>query len=127
MFSREQLRAAASAHHDWGDRVRTAIDSDESPLSPDLMGWHDQCELHELLRDPSTPALRSCECYRHCVEAHDQFHESAATLIDRVRAGLATFNQDAGENSEFSRSLATLVEAVTDWSQHAAIRKSAAK
>ena len=122
MILREDIRSAGELHDEWSGRIRSAIDGAASGCNPEYIQKSGECQLGQWLLAVENPSLRSCECYSHCVDAHERFHEMVGTLMQRATAGdLSDPDAELGPDSEFSRDLIALVEAVQDWSQHAAI------
>ena len=121
MILQDQIRSAIGTHAMWKGRLRSAIETGKSEFTPETVRRDDCCEFGNWLHEVTTPALRSSECYRNCLDKHRRFHETAARVITLAVAGQAeNAKREIGVNSAFAKASAELTEAMMDWSEHAA-------
>lgn len=112
--SRLNLVAAAEAHILWKTRlghhvhgnIRESLDS--APLGQDGI-----CQLGNWINGSVLEPFCELEVYRQLSEAHRQFHQFGALIIDRLKAGDRT-GAAAIFRNEYSHSLRQVIQALTE-------------
>lgn len=113
MLDRLNLLEAVEAHVLWktrlGHHVRGNI---REPLESALVGQDGVCRLGNLINDPVFRPFHGSDVYQRLSEAHRQFHESAAAIIENLKEGDRN-GADAIFRNEYSRALRNIIESLT--------------
>lgn len=86
--SRLNLVAAAEAHILWKTRLGHHVHGTLSePLESAPVGQDGICQLGSWINGSAFDSFRGTEVYRQLSEAHQQFHQMGALIIERLREG----------------------------------------
>ncbi len=116
--SRLNLVAAAEAHILWKTRlghhvqgnIRESLDS--APLGQDGI-----CQLGNWISGSVLEPFCDMEVHRQLSEAHQQFHQFGAHIIERLKAGDRASAAAIFKN-EYSQSLRHIIQALTEINKH---------
>ena len=114
MGERLNLIAAAEAHVLWktrlGHHVRGSI---REPLESALIGQDGVCQLGGWINGSVFDPIRDMDVYRQLNEAHRQFHQLGADIVDRLKAGDRS-GAEAIFTNEYSQSLRRIIQSLTE-------------
>lgn len=90
MNKMEDIEEAIGTHALWMSQLRAAIVDEQTVLDAEVLRATDQCDFGKWLYGPRLSAEdRGTEAYRTVERLHTQFHELAAQVVERARAGHA--------------------------------------
>lgn len=113
MLDRLNLLGAVEAHVLWKTRLGHHVQGDiREPLESALVGQDGVCHLGNLINDPVFQPFHGSDAYQRLSEAHRQFHESAAAIIENLQEGDRS-GADAIFRNEYSRALRNIIESLT--------------
>lgn len=82
------LRNAMDAHAKWRLRLKTAIATRRSDISPEHAACDDRCEFGKWLYDPQLkPEIRDSVPYRVIRRLHAEFHKTASEALEGALNG----------------------------------------
>lgn len=83
-----QIQAAIHAHLAWKVRLRTAVLSGTSTMTPELARRDDACAMGSWLYSPCfDERARTSPLYEDVRQAHALFHEAAGDVLQHARDG----------------------------------------
>ena len=114
MRSRLNLVAAAEAHILWKTRLGHHVHgSIREPLESALVGQDGICQLGNWINGPVFEPLRGSDAYQQLYDAHRQFHQMGALIIEKLKASDHGGAEKIFAN-EYSQSLHQIIKALTE-------------
>jgi hypothetical protein len=111
----KELNDAIGAHGAWKLKLRTAISLGKSELSPMEVRCDNKCALGKWLYGPGVDATtKSGMPYKVVKRLHAEFHQTAASVLERAMAGQREQASSLLEG-EFKERSDKLVRALTKW------------
>lgn len=116
----QQIDDAIGAHGAWKMRLRSAISSGYSDITPSKAACDDQCKLGQWLYGPSLASeIRSGAPYQVIRRLHADFHRNAGTVLDMALSGNKASARDALEGP-FGETSEKLTRALVKWKREIA-------
>lgn len=110
-----EIQNAIRAHGMWKLRLKTAIATGASKITPDVAGCDKSCDFGKWLHDETMPAkILSSKPYIVIRRLHTEFHGTAEMILKKAVAGEASTAQ-ALLDGKFSEQSDKLVRALTMW------------
>ena len=118
----DEITAAVGAHGLWKQRLRQAIDTGRSDVTPDMVRVDNKCKVGMWLYGPNIPgAQKASQDYRRCQDLHAKFHTAAAKALELALSGKKAEAEAAiGPGSEFITLSHQLTDAMLKWQKVAA-------
>lgn len=114
MRSRLNLVAAAEAHILWKTRLGHHVHgSIREPLESAPLGQDGICQLGSWINGSVFEPLRGSGVYQQLSDAHHQFHQMGALIIERLKAG----DRNGAEKiflNEYSRALRHIIQSLIE-------------
>lgn len=111
----QQITDAIGAHGMWKMRLRTAITTGQSDITPAVAGCSDQCAFGKWLEGRELSAdIRAGVPYQVVRRLHADFHRSAGSVLAHALAGRPQ-QASAAMNGEFTERSEKLVRALAKW------------
>lgn len=116
----QQINDAIGAHGQWKLRLRTAISTGRSEVTPMVARCDDQCAFGKWIHGPKIdPAVKTGLPFQVVKRLHAEFHQSAGTVLSLALSGDAKgaqkmLDSDYGDRSE------KLVRALSKWKREVA-------
>jgi len=83
-----EIQNAIRAHGMWKMRLKTAIKTGSSEISPATVKCDNLCDFGKWLYDDSLPAsVRDTQPYKLIKRLHAEFHETASTVLKTALDG----------------------------------------
>ncbi len=115
----EQINEAIGAHGMWKLRLKTAIRTGQSDITPFAAGCSDRCKFGQWLEGTElSPAIRSGVPYSVIKRLHADFHRSAGSVLQNALSGRKS-EAEAALDGEFTEKSDKLVRALTKWKREA--------
>ena len=109
------LRDAMVAHTKWRLRLKTAISSRTSDITPQHAACDDQCDFGKWLYGPDLDDdIRNSPPYKVVRRLHAEFHKVASESLEGALNGQKRWN-DKTALQEFDTSSAQLNKALSKW------------
>ncbi|MFN7223258.1 MAG: CZB domain-containing protein [Paracoccaceae bacterium] len=110
-----QLRAALAAHGTWKLRLKTAIATKRTDISPEIAACDDRCAFGIWLHGPDIdPDTKSSPPYRVTVRLHAEFHRAAGDALEGALSGMRR-KRDRAAMIEFEQKSQKLNMALSKW------------
>ena len=114
MRSRLNLVAAAEAHILWKTRLGHHVHgSIREPLESAPLGQDGICQLGNWINGSVFDPLRGSDVYQQLSDAHQQFHQMGALIIEKLKASDHGGAEKIFAN-EYSQSLHQIIKALTE-------------
>ena len=114
MRSRLNLVAAAEAHILWKTRLGHHVHgSIREPLESAPLGQDGICQLGNWINGSVFDPLRGSDVYQQLSDAHQQFHQMGALIIEKLKASDHSGAEKIFAN-EYSQSLHQIIQALTE-------------
>lgn len=111
----EQIQNAIRAHGAWKLKLKVAVNSGETDLTPDQVKSDCKCDFGKWLYGDSIPAkVKEGMPYTVVRRLHGEFHQAASEVLEDVIAGRTEKSIERLEG-DFSERSATLVRALNKW------------
>ena len=111
----DQIQNAIRAHGMWKLRLKTAISSGASDLSPAEVGCDNLCDFGKWLYDESmTAEIRNGMPYKVVKRLHAEFHKTAENILKTALAGDVSKAKELLEGG-FTEQSNKLALALTMW------------
>lgn len=111
----QQINEAIGAHGMWKMRLKTAIRTAQSEISPATASCSDQCAFGKWLEGSElSPAVKSGTPYAVIKRLHAEFHRSAGAVLGQALSGRKS-EAEAAMDGEFAEKTDKLVRALTKW------------
>ena len=82
------IRAALEAHGKWRLRLKTAITTRRSDITPEIAACDDKCEFGRWLYGPTVaPETQESVPYQVVRRLHAEFHERAGAALEAALSG----------------------------------------
>src|SRR3990167_5903450 len=118
MRSRLNLVAAAEAHILWKTRLGHHVHgSIREPLESAPLGQDGICQLGSWINGSVLEPFCEQEVHQQLSEAHQQFHQFGALIIERLKAGDRSGAAEIFRN-EYNQSLRQIIQALTEINKH---------
>ena len=115
MESKNEISKAISAHTEWKNRLRAAIENGSSDFKPEIVQQDNQCEFGYWLAQVP-PAEQSAETYQEMKALHASFHQEAAHVLSLALAGKKDeANQAMSISSKFNSISSELAMTLFSW------------
>jgi methyl-accepting chemotaxis protein len=116
MSTQDQINAAISAHAAWKTRLKSAIDSGSSEVSPSVVQQDNLCDFGKWLQGTAATENKSSPHYAKCVERHRHFHIVAARVLSFALSGKKDEAlHSMGLQGDYTQASAALTKAMMDW------------
>ncbi|MDO8351071.1 MAG: CZB domain-containing protein [Gallionella sp.] len=110
---RLNIIAAAEAHVVWKNRLGNHVRGvSHEPLGAALLGQDGICQLGRLINGTALAVFHEKEVYRQLRVAHEQFHQLALVVVDKLKAGDHTGAAALFEN-EYSHALHDILQSLS--------------
>lgn len=112
---RERLNiiAAAEAHVVWKSRLGSLVRGDSSePVAAAMLGQDGVCRMECLIGGAPFAAFHGLDAHRQLLLSHEQFHQMASAVIDKMDSGDREGARSLFEN-EYSRSLHDMIQSLS--------------
>ena len=114
MRSRLNLVAAAEAHILWKTRLGHHVHgSIREPLESAPLGQDGICQLGNWINGSVFDPLRGSDVYQQLSDAHQQFHQMGALIIEKLKAGDRSGAEKIFLN-EYSLALRHIIQSLID-------------
>lgn len=114
----EEIGKAITAHGQWKQKLRSAIDTGLSESTPEKVCKDNNCSFGKWLYDRIDEDEKRSPHYLEAVKLHAKFHVEAASVLKLALAGRkAEASQGVALNSEFSKVSGELTREMKAW-QH---------
>lgn len=111
----EQIQNAIRAHGAWKLKLKIAVRTGETDLTPEQVKSDCNCEFGKwLYGNTIPPKVKDGTPYSVVRKLHGEFHQSASEVLDDVISGRKEKSMERLDG-EFSTRSATLVRALTKW------------
>ena len=111
----DEIQKAIRAHGMWKLRLKTAIASGASDVSPDVVGCDHLCDFGKWLYDETMPvATQNGMPYKVVKRLHAEFHQTAAVVLKTALAGNTSKARELLDGG-FAEQSDKLVRALTLW------------
>lgn len=112
------LLSAAEAHILWKARLGHHIEGNvREPLENVLVGQGGFCQLGCWITGPELEPFRNLPEFALLSEAHLQFHNLGAVIVEKIRAGERAAAREIFRG-EYNQALRTIIQALTGISRH---------
>jgi hypothetical protein len=118
----QALRAAMEAHGKWRLRLKTAMTTRRSDITPEVAACDDKCDFGRWLYGPTiAPETHDSVPYQVVRRLHAEFHEGASVALEAALAGqrrkadrlaMAAFDE---RSNKLSKALAKWLGEVRDY------------
>ena len=110
-----ELRAAMAAHGKWKLRLKTAITTRKSDITPEQAACDDRCDFGKWLHGATlSPDLKSGQPYRVTLRLHAEFHRAAGDALEGALSGMRR-KRDKAAMLEFDLKSEKLNHALSKW------------
>lgn len=115
---REQVALALLSHHEWVNRLESAIASGESTYDIDEVAAPDRCRIGIWLVNDISEELQATPLYKVTRGRHATFHREAATVLRAALADEVTLARAMmADDGSFGRAAFAIREALDAWLQ----------
>jgi len=115
MELKNEISKAISAHTEWKNRLKSAIEMGKSDFKPEIVKMDNQCEFGKWLAQVP-PAEQTSETYKKIKTLHTAFHQEAANVLTLALAGKKDeANKAMGASSKFSSTSSGLILTLFSW------------
>jgi hypothetical protein len=116
MSTHDEISKAISAHGQWKQKLRTAIDTGQCESTPDKVKMDNNCSFGKWLYDRIDPAVKSSPFYTKIVKLHAEFHQEAGSILEIALAGDKTAaSARIALGSVFAKLSAQLTHEMKEW------------
>ena len=116
----EEINKAVGAHGIWKNRLKAAIDTGRSDVTPAVAAADDKCAFGKWLHGLPAEMQTSPRC-QNVKELHACFHREAASILDLALSGEKEKATDSlATGSSFSATSTQLTEAMMEWKRELA-------
>jgi len=110
---RLNIIAAAEAHVVWKNRLGNHVRGvSHEPLGAALLGQDGICQLGRLINGTALAVFHEKEVYQQLRVAHEQFHQLALVVVDKLKAGDRSGAAALFEN-EYSHALHDILQSLS--------------
>lgn len=114
MHSRLNLVAAAEAHVLWKARLGHHVyGTIREPLDSAPVGQDGICQLGSWINGSIFEPLLGSDMYQQLCDAHEQFHQLSALVIEKLKVGDRSGAESLFKN-EYSQSLRLIIQALVE-------------
>lgn len=111
----DEIQKAIRAHGMWKLRLKTAVVTGASDVSPDAVGCDNLCDFGKWLHDETMPLdIQNGMPYKVVKRLHAEFHQTAESVLRSALSGDATAAQGLLDGP-FTAQSDKLVRALTKW------------
>ncbi len=113
---KDEIGKAISAHGQWKQKLRFAIDTGASEAQPAKVKKDNNCAFGKWLHEHIAPEEKKSPYYTQVVDLHARFHSEAGIIL-----GLAVIGKKDAANermkmgSDFSKLSSELTKILQDW------------
>lgn len=112
----EEIGKAISAHGQWKQKLRSAIDSGSSDIAPEQVKQDCNCAFGKWLYGNMPEERKSSPYYKDVREMHARFHSEAGTIMGLAINGKKDDANDRMKmGSEFSKLSSQLTKKLQEW------------
>lgn len=116
MSTRDEINKAVSAHGQWKQKLRAAIETGQCESTPDKVKMDSNCSFGKWLHRRIDPSAKQTEHYPIVVDLHAKFHKEAGHILALALTGKTELaNEKLGLGSEFSKISSQLTQAMQHW------------
>ena len=116
----EEINKAVGAHGIWKNRLKSAIDTGRSDVTPEVAAADNKCAFGKWLYSLSAEMQNSPRC-QNVKELHACFHSEAASILELALNGEKEKADDClADGSSFSDTSTQLTEAMMEWKREIA-------
>jgi len=112
----DEIGKAISAHGKWKQKLRSAIDTGSSDVSPEKVKQDCNCAFGKWLYEHMPAEAKASPYYKEVREMHARFHTEAGTIMGLAISGK---KNDANERmkmgGEFSKISGQLTRKLQEW------------
>jgi methyl-accepting chemotaxis protein len=114
----EEISKAISAHGQWKQKLRTAINTGECESTPEKVKHDKNCSFGKWLHERIAPDAKESLYYPRVVLLHSKFHQEAGSILEMALNGnKESANLRIGLSSEFSKLSANLTKEMQCWQE----------
>lgn len=111
----DEIQKAIRAHGMWKMRLKTAIATGSSDVSPDVVGCDHLCDFGKWLHDETMPsAIKNGRPYQVIKRLHAEFHQTAGSVLESALNGNTAKSKELLDGDFFEKS-DKLVRALNLW------------
>ena len=111
----DEIQNAIRTHGMWKFRLKSAITSGKSDVTPEAAGCDDACEFGKWLHNGSMPAeIKNGTPHKVVTRLHAEFHQTAASVLKTALSGDTTRAKGLLDGV-FKQQSDKLVSALTLW------------
>jgi methyl-accepting chemotaxis protein len=111
----EEINKAVGAHGIWKSRLKSAIDTGQSDVTPDIAAADNKCAFGKWLYGLPQGMQNSARC-QSVKQLHACFHREAASILELALSGEKEQAMESlGDGSSFSDTSTQLTEAMIEW------------
>ena len=116
MSVHDEISKAISAHGQWKNKLRTAIDTGECESTPERVKQDNNCSFGKWLHERIDPTAKESKYYDTAVEQHARFHQEAGRILEFALNGeKEEANRLIALGSDFSKYSAELTKTMKEW------------
>jgi methyl-accepting chemotaxis protein len=116
----EEINKAVGAHGIWKNRLKSAIDTGQSDVSPEVAAADDKCAFGKWLYSLPEEMQNSPRC-QNVKELHACFHREAGSILELALNGEKEKAEDSlADGTPFSDTSTQLTEAMMEWQEEIA-------
>jgi len=116
----EEINKAVGAHGIWKNRLKSAIDTGKSDVTPEVAAADNKCAFGKWLHGLPEEMQNSPRC-QNVKDLHACFHREAASILDLALSGEKEKAADSlADGSAFSDTSTQLTEAMMEWKREIA-------
>jgi len=110
---RLNIIAAAEAHVVWKNRLGSHVRGvSHEPLGAALLGQDGPCQLGRLINGTALAVFHGKDAYQQLRVAHEQFHQLALVVVDKLKAGDRS-GAEALFDNEYSHALHNILQSLS--------------
>jgi methyl-accepting chemotaxis protein len=113
---KDEIGKAISAHGQWKQKLRVAIDTGASEAKPEKVKQDSNCAFGKWLHQAIAAENKKSPFYAEVIALHASFHKEAGAILELAVAG----NKDAANDrmklgGEFAKISGTLTKKLQEW------------
>lgn len=118
MTVKDEIEKAITAHGEWKNKLRAAIETGMSESTPERVKQDNNCSFGKWLHERIDPAMKNTTFYNDVVKLHADFHKEAAAILEFTLKG---DKDNASKEMELGKPFSLLSTALTrkmiDWQE----------
>ncbi len=113
---KDEIGNAISAHGQWKQKLRVAIDTGASEAKPERVSKDSNCAFGKWLHERIEPEHKKSPYYAEVRELHAKFHREAGAILSLAVVGKKdAANERMKMGGEFAKISGQLTKTLQDW------------